>query len=77
MKTRDVILTSNLDSTFSNARVEGQVQDLDRKDLKSRAETIQPLMSEEVWKPSDTNDLSVVFEPFSSQLDPGGGKRQI
>ena len=37
---------------------------------KSRAETIQPLMSEEVWKPSDTSDLSVVFEPFSSQLDP-------
>ena len=37
---------------------------------KSRAETIQPLMSEEVWKPSDTSDLSVIFEPFSSQLDP-------
>lgn len=37
---------------------------------KSRAETIQPLMAEEVWKPSDTSDLSVVFEPFSSQLDP-------
>ena len=37
---------------------------------KSRAETIQPLMSEEIWKPSDATDLSVVFEPFSSQLDP-------
>ena len=37
---------------------------------KSRAETIQPLMSEEVWKSSDTTDLNVVFEPFSSQLDP-------
>ena len=37
---------------------------------KSRAETIQPLMAEEIWKPSDTSDLSVVFEPFSSQLDP-------
>ncbi|MXV74167.1 VWA domain-containing protein [Candidatus Poribacteria bacterium] len=37
---------------------------------KSRAETIQPLMSEAVWKPSDTTDLNVVFEPFSSQLDP-------
>ena len=70
MKTRDVILTNNSDSTFLNARVEGQAQDLDRRDLKSRAETIQPLMSEEIWKPSDTNDLSVVFEPFSSQLDP-------
>ena len=70
MKTRDVILTSNSDSTFSNARVDGQTQDLDRRDLKSRAETIQPLMSEEVWKPSDANDLSVVFEPFSSQVDP-------
>ncbi|MCY3742241.1 MAG: hypothetical protein OXH00_14595 [Candidatus Poribacteria bacterium] len=37
---------------------------------KSRAETIQPLMSEAVWKPSDTTDINVVFEPFSSQLDP-------
>ena len=46
---------------------------------KSRAETIQPLMSEEVWKagaPSDNDnrqdatDLNIVFEPFSSQLDP-------
>ena len=37
---------------------------------KSRAETIQPLMSEEVWKSPDTTDLNVVFEPFSSQLDP-------
>ena len=37
---------------------------------KSRAETIQPLMSEEVWKPSEASDLNVVFEPFSSQLDP-------
>ena len=40
------------------------------KDPKSRAETIQPLLSEEVWKSSDLSDLSVVFEPFSSQLDP-------
>ncbi len=37
---------------------------------KSRAETIQPLISEEIWKPPNANDLSVVFEPFSSQLDP-------
>ena len=44
-------------------------QDLS-SERKSRAETIQPLMSEEVWKPSDTTDLNVVFEPFSSQLDP-------
>ena len=37
---------------------------------KSRAETIQPLMAEGVWKPPDISDLNVVFEPFSSQLDP-------
>ena len=37
---------------------------------KSRAETIQPLMSEEVWKPTEVSDLNVVFEPFSSLLDP-------
>lgn len=36
----------------------------------SRAETIQPLMSETVWNPSDTSDLNVLFEPFSSLLDP-------
>ena len=45
------------------------VQNLANKP-KSRAETIQPLMSEEVWKSSDANDLSVVFESFSSRLDP-------
>ena len=44
-------------------------QDLS-SERKSRAETIQPLMSEEVWKSSDTTDLNVVFEPFSSELDP-------
>ena len=69
MKTRDVILTTNPDSTFSNARAGGHTQDLSDTP-KSRAETIQPLISEEVWNPSDANDLSVVFEPFSSQLDP-------
>ena len=69
MKTRDVILTTNSDSTFSNARAGGHTQDLSDTP-KSRAETIQPLISEEVWKTSDTNDLSVVFEPFSSHLDP-------
>ncbi len=37
---------------------------------KSRAETILPLMSEEVWKPEDDTELNVVFEPFSSLLDP-------
>ncbi len=37
---------------------------------KSRAETIQPLMSEEIWKPADVSDLNVAFEPFSSELDP-------
>ena len=69
MKTRDVILTTNSNSTFSNARVGDQAQDLSGTP-KSRAETIQPLISEEAWKASDANDLSVVFEPFSSQLDP-------
>ena len=44
-------------------------QDLSNKP-KSRAETIQPLMSEEIWKPPSASDLNVVFEPFSSQLDP-------
>ena len=52
-----------------------QTQDVfDDQDLsgerKSRAETIQPLMSEEAWKPTEASDLNVVFEPFSSQLDP-------
>lgn len=46
---------------------------------KSRTEAIQPLMSETVWKggsasdtehTQDTDDLNVVFEPFSSALDP-------
>lgn len=46
-----------------------EAQDLSDKP-KSRAETIQPLISEEVWKPTDADDLSVVFEPFSSQLEP-------
>ena len=36
---------------------------------KSRAEIIEPLMSEAVWNPSNS-DLNVVFEPFSSLLDP-------
>lgn len=36
---------------------------------RSRAETIEPLLSASVWKPADT-DLNVVFEPFSSLLDP-------
>ena len=36
---------------------------------KSRAETIEPLMSEAVWNPSNS-DLNVIFEPFSSLLDP-------
>ena len=37
---------------------------------KSRAETIQPLMSETVWNPSAASDLNVVFEAFSSLLAP-------
>ena len=37
---------------------------------KSRAETIQPLMSEDIWKSEDDTELNVVFEPFSSLLDP-------
>ena len=47
---------------FNDQNLEGE--------RKSRAETIQPLLSEEVWKPSEMNDLNVVFEPFSSALDP-------
>lgn len=62
MQTRDV---------FEDQDVSGE--------RKSRAETIQPLMSETVWKAGTTsdngntqeaNDLNIVFEPFSSQLDP-------
>ena len=40
---------------------------------RSRAETIAPLLSESAWKAADmesSQDLEVVFEPFSSQLDP-------
>ncbi len=37
---------------------------------KSRAETIAPLLSAERWPVSETDTLTVVFEPFSSQLDP-------
>jgi hypothetical protein len=37
---------------------------------KSRSETIQPLMSEEVWKSEEDTELNVVFESFSSLLDP-------
>ena len=37
---------------------------------KNRAETIQPLMSEDVWKSEEDTELNVVFEPFSSLLDP-------
>ncbi len=36
---------------------------------RSRAETIQPLLSEAIWQPV-AEELDVVFEPFSSQLDP-------
>ena len=70
MKTRDVVLTRNSTPIQDlKARVAGQAQDISTEP-KSRAETIQPLMSENVWKPSDVSDLNVVFEPFSSQLDP-------
>ena len=70
MKTRDVVLTRNSTPIQDlKARVVGQAQDISTEP-KSRAETIQPLMSENVWKSSDVSDLNVVFEPFSSQLDP-------
>lgn len=36
---------------------------------KSRAEAIQPLLSEAAWGPA-ADELDVVFEPFSSLLDP-------
>ncbi len=41
--------------------------------LSSRAETIQPLLFEAVWKPvgkESAQELNVVFESFSSKLDP-------
>ena len=41
--------------------------------LSSRAEIIQPLLFEAVWKPAGkepAQELNVVFEPFSSKLDP-------
>ena len=65
METRDVFLTKNA----SQASTPGQDQDLSGE-RKSRAETIQPLMSEDVWIPPETSDLNVVFEPFSSALEP-------
>lgn len=37
---------------------------------KTRAETIEPLITEEAWQLPDDSELNVVFEPFSSQLDP-------
>ena len=40
---------------------------------KSRAETIEPLLAEAIWKPADDepdNELNVVLEPFSSKLVP-------
>ncbi len=62
METRDVLDSENVSD-----------------EPKSRAEAIQPLMSEAVWKGNsaddtgntqDTDDLNVVFEPFSSALEP-------
>jgi hypothetical protein len=56
MKTRDVI----------NATVPGAAP-------QSRAEAIAPLLVEGIWKPADketSQDFELVFEPFSSQLDP-------
>ena len=62
METRDVLDPENVSS-----------------EPKSRAEAIQPLMSEQVWTGESTSvtanaqnadDLNVVFEPFSSALDP-------
>ena len=62
METRDVLDSENVSD-----------------EPKSRAEVIQPLMSEAVWKgesaddsgnTQNADDLNVVFEPFSSALDP-------
>ncbi len=39
----------------------------------SRAETIAPLLTKAAWEPADaelSQDLEVVFEPFSSRMDP-------
>lgn len=47
---------------------------IDEKDTsakrRSRAEIVQPLLSEEVWKTEEDTDLTVVFESFSSLIDP-------
>jgi hypothetical protein len=38
-------------------------------DPRTRRESIEPLMAEAVWKPVSSR-MNVVFEPFSSELDP-------
>jgi len=53
----------------SNSMKTRDVLDGISADPKSRAEAIEPLLSEAIWKPVDT-ELNVVFEPFCSQLDP-------
>ncbi len=47
---------------------------IDEKDTaakrKSRAEIVQPLLAEEVWKTEEDTELTIVFESFSSLIDP-------
>ena len=47
---------------------------IDEKDTaakrKSRAEIVQPLLAKEVWKTEEDTDLTIVFESFSSLIDP-------
>ncbi|MCP5524860.1 MAG: hypothetical protein H7A46_25320 [Verrucomicrobiales bacterium] len=38
-------------------------------EARSRAETLEPLLSPDLWKPANAR-LNVVFEPFSSELEP-------
>ena len=37
---------------------------------KSREAALEPLLSESVWNPEDADDLTVVLQPFSSEMDP-------
>lgn len=51
-----------------------------RAEPKTRAEVIEPLLSETVWKRADgdaRSELTVVFEPFSSRMDPAEGATDL
>ncbi len=55
----------------NSMRTQDVINDQDTTETrKSRAETIGPLLSEDVWKSEDDSETNVVFEPFSSLLEP-------